>query len=130
MTMPRPALSSALALVMVCVAACGDDGGGERNVACAPATCFAACEAANDQAACEGAGGTWGVGGLDFRSRCFCPTGEGGDACTDSAQCLGYCIGDRARCGDASEGTCAAQVPVFGCFCRIDAAVGHSFCVD
>lgn len=94
------------------------------------------CRVAQDQTACEAAGGTWATGpfGEIF---CSCPTGQGDCPCTTGAQCLtSRCVAEIPGsgfdgCKDVKSGKCPAYNVIFGCFCELQAgAPASALCVD
>jgi hypothetical protein len=94
-----------------------------------------ACRAAETEADCRAAGGTWGRGGLSPYPLCLCPTGEGECPCDGPDDCAsGWC---RAPLGSGSdlcggvEGRCAAWTPEFGCYCVFqEDGTAWGICVD
>jgi len=70
------------------------------------------CEAAR----CGAAGGACGYGGVACPSACFRKTTDGGQACSDDAQCQSACLTDPdIAVGKSAQGTCHRLVHVMGC---------------
>ncbi|HEY0468439.1 MAG TPA: hypothetical protein VGC79_29790 [Polyangiaceae bacterium] len=70
------------------------------------------CEAAR----CATAGGACGYGGVACPSACFRKTKDGGQACSDDAQCQSACVTDPdLAAGQLAQGTCHRLVHVMGC---------------
>lgn len=133
-----PSVNLLLALLLLCISACGDDGGNNA------ATCegvdatanFPVCQGARNKSECEDACGAWVMfpfSGLG----CQCPTGQEGQHCNIPSDCTGKCFAPLPlglppdRCSDVADGTCSAVEPEAGCWCQFSRdGVASFYCND
>jgi hypothetical protein len=69
-----------------------------------------------DRAACESAGGFYGVG---LHEQCYCATGDTLQRCTRAEDCAYGCVKplNGGACATATVGVCLDYRPVTGCAC-------------
>ena len=83
---------------------------------------------------CENAGGKWGPAGLSGSNICNLPTADAGIECSDSSECEGSCIADRAQYKGGvlhTRGKCTAWTSVFGCNAFVtNGIVQGVMCID
>lgn len=96
---------------------------------------LAECRAADDQAGCEGAGGSWGPVGLYPEPICQCPTGQGACPCTRQTDCLSVCLAEPTSgvfgCDGVVEGHCSPVSMTLGCWCFFDEdGAVEGICID
>jgi hypothetical protein len=96
---------------------------------------YPACRAADDEASCLAAGGTWTRIGLSPVEACQCPTGQGGCPCDRRTDCLTACIapttGGVFACDGVTVGSCSPVGITVGCWCFFDAEGNvEGICVD
>jgi|GEM_PF-3439659 len=95
---------------------------------------------ARTEADCDAQGGEWGFFGDTIVRRCNVKTSDGGNVCSDSAECQGDCVAtlsvrdkETLSAGQAlfMEGQCSAQTLSLGCnyFVR-QGQVKGLLCVD
>lgn len=94
----------------------------------------------DNEAACRTAGGHWGLAGLSRNPICRMPTRDGGQMCTDGAECDGLCLAKpseaqlrliRLGIPVATAGTCTPTVQVFGCVAIVrQGKVSNLMCRD
>jgi hypothetical protein len=119
-------------------AGAGGQGGQGGQVPCGdPAllAAFAGCLAADGQAACEAAGGTWDIIGLAPSPSCQCLTGQAACLCTDNTQCLSACVAEPldgvTDCTGITSGHCSAVSVTVGCWCLFDDTGNmQGYCID
>ena len=67
-----------------------------------------------DRAACEAAGGDYGV----FpHEQCYCPTGDTFQRCTRAEDCAYACGAGQVACATATVGVCLDYRPAVDCPC-------------
>ena len=84
-------------------------------------------------ASCKSAGGAWAEHGGTFY--CDRPTSDAGRRCSDSRDCLSFCIvaGDPRDCDDIvapNNGVCYERELSFGCHCMFEAGRRWMQCAD
>ena len=57
---------------------------------------------------CVAEGGLWGEGGLAIGPRCFPAFADGGNSCTASADCEGFCMAETRQCASTYKLGCMA----------------------
>lgn len=88
-----------VAVSVLFLTACEEDGPGTPEIGENPVTVR--------EAACVADGGRWGRGGKADLFVCYRTTRDGGQRCTSSNDCQGFCL--------ARSMTCAPVTPMFGC---------------
>ncbi|MCI2398053.1 hypothetical protein [Aliiroseovarius subalbicans] len=101
-------------IALITLTACQSD----RNPGDPPAA-----ELRQSRAACEADGGSFQRGGLLQQYFCRNALPDAGQACSTSAECVGFCMADTR--------TCQAEGPIFGCFAYIeDDGETVEICID
>ena len=89
---------------------------------------------ANERTRCEAVGGEIRRDGLLGRELCIQTFADAGQACHDSADCLGDCRleGEFIKSGTPTDaGTCQVRDTPFGCFQTVEAGQARpAICVD
>lgn len=86
-----------------------------------------------ERARCEAAGGTVQRAGMLGWENCIQTFADGGEACSDSSDCMGECrnTGEFAEAGTPATGQCTVNDNVFGCYQTIEnGRAGGALCVD
>jgi hypothetical protein len=80
---------------------------------------------------CEASGGTVERRGMGGMESCIHTYADGGEACTDSSQCEGKCVGAPGPETQQTAGSCQKDDKLFGCYSEIlGGKPAYAICVD
>jgi len=83
------------------------------------------------RADCEASGGTVERRGMAGTESCVHTFADGGEACTDSSQCEGKCVGAPGPETQQTAGSCQKDDKLFGCYSEIlSGKPAYAICVD